>query len=137
MFGLARDGRPLRAIVGEYIGAPMAKPYGPVLGPEHKFSLLSTARAGHVLAVWASTSGTERGLRAGLSGVGGGRARVIEVFGYRSGQLLSRERVHVAGVSEPFEVARQRLGSEAESAAPCTRDDLARLITPILTEAAQ
>jgi hypothetical protein len=143
MFGLAQDGQPLRAVIGEYIGQPMPKPVGPVLGPEHKFSLLSGARAGHVLAVWASTSGTRMGVRGRISRAQGGKTRVINVFRHQADRLLSPERVCVAGASEPFCVSRQRTGGEPEPAIepdpaiPCTRDELARLLTQILTAASQ
>jgi hypothetical protein len=133
MFGLAWDGQPLRAVVGEYIGPPMPKPVGPVLGPEHKFSLLSGARAGHVLAVWASTSGTQMGVRGRISRAQGGKTRVIDVLRHQADQLHTGERVCVAGASEPFRLSRQRAGAEPEPAIPCTRDELARLLTEILT----
>jgi hypothetical protein len=135
MFGLATDGQPLPAVVGEYIGPPMAKPYGPVLGPQHKFSLLSAARAGHVLAVWAANSGIRPGVRGRLRGLGPGKTRVIDVFRHPAGQPLSRERVSVAGVGDPLQVSRHCHGTEPESATPCTRDELARLLTHVLTEA--
>jgi hypothetical protein len=137
MFGLARDGQTLRAVVGEYIGQPMPKPVGPVLGPEHKFSLLSGSRAGHVLAVWASTSGTRMGVRGRISRAQGGKTRVIDVFRHQADQLLKRERLCVAGASEPFRVSQQRTGADPEPDIPCTRDELARLVGQILTEAAQ
>jgi hypothetical protein len=137
MFGLAWDGQTMRAVVGEYIGQAMSKPYGPVLGPEHKFSLLSVARTGHVLAVWASTSGTQMGIRGRLSRAQGGKTRVIDVFRYQAGQLLSRERVSVAGASEPFGVSRQRTGAAPEPAVGCTRDELAGLLTEGLAAASR
>lgn len=137
MFGLAYDGQPLRAVVGEYIADPMAKPYGAVLGPEHKFSLLSPGRAGHVLAVWAATSGRRLGVRGRVSGSRSGRTRVISVFRHQDGQMQTCERVSVAGASEPFDVSRERTGAEPQLATPCTRDELARLLTQILTAGSQ
>jgi hypothetical protein len=137
MFGLATDGRPLRAVVGEYIGDPMPRPYGPVLGPQHKFSLLSAARAGHVLAVWAGNSGIRPGVRGRMRGLGPGKTRVIDVFRYSRGQPPSPERVSVTGAGEPLEVSRQCQGTEPESPVPCTRDELARLLTDVLTRASE
>jgi hypothetical protein len=137
MFGLAWGGQTLRAVVGEYIGQALSRPYGPVLGPEHKFSLLSVARAGHVLAVWAATSGTQMGIRGRLNRAQGGKTRVIDISRHQAAQLLSRARVSVTGASEPFAVSRLRAGTAPEPAVRCTRDELARLLTQSLTEASQ
>jgi hypothetical protein len=131
MFGLAAAGRPVAAVVGEYI-APAPEGSASRLGPHHHFSLLSPGKAGHVLAIWAGTDTGGAGKQSTRRRAQ--QPRTVEVIRWRSGGPVSLDRLAVAGAREPFGVTRQRPGANPEPPVPADLAELARVLTRMLTE---
>jgi len=123
MFGVGQAGALPRAVVGEHVSGKVIRPFGPV----HDFSLLSPARAGHVLALWAARAG--RGERAA-----GGQPRIVDVYAYTDGELAGRERATVSGSADGHLVTRQRPGADGDPgpAFACDLDGLAGMLTGML-----
>ena len=127
MFGVGQAGGLPRAVVGEHVSGKVIRPFGPV----HDFSLLSPARAGHVLALWATRTG-------GAAGPGeraaGGQPRIVDVYAYSGGQLASRDRATVSGSNDGHVVTRQQPGAGADPGPPfaCDLAGLAGMLTGML-----
>jgi hypothetical protein len=119
MFGIGQAGGLPRAVVGEHVSGKVITPFGPV----HDFSLLSPARAGHVLALWATRAGAGGG--PGQSPAGG-QPRIVDVYAYRAGELAGRDRATVSGSYDGHLVTRQQPGAE-EDPGPSFACDLAGL----------
>jgi hypothetical protein len=119
MFGVGQAGALPRAVVGEHVSGKVVRPFGPV----HDFSLLSPARAGHVLAVWATRTGG--GARPGERAAAG-QPRIVDVYAYRDGELASRDRATVSGSDGGHVVTREKLGADADLG-PSFACDLAAL----------
>jgi hypothetical protein len=116
MHGLAEDGQPLRAVVGEYVCRTVTKPVP--LGPLHKFSLMSPRHAGYSLAVWAAADASRptRWKRPRREA-----AQVVDVYQHREGEALTRDRVAIAAGDGCHMVTRQRPGASPELPARATR----------------
>lgn len=131
LFVLAEGERPPRVVVAEIVGDQPKGQFGRL----HHFSLLSTARAGHALATWATgqrSGGLLRRRRAGQE-----PARIIDVYRYLASEELERDRVTVSqDAAGGLEVARQRLGGTAAPATAGDLGELAGLLTAILAGAA-
>jgi hypothetical protein len=127
MYGVGSAGRLPQAIVGEYVSDTVIRPFGPV----HYFSLLSPARAGHVLARWATRPrvGDGPGQHAA-----GRQPRIVDVYGYREGTLAGRDRMTVSGTDDGHLAMRQRPGACRDPALPvaCDLAGLADLLTGML-----
>lgn len=128
MFGLAGDSEPVRAVVFEHISAKPLRSPVPV-GPAHRFSLLSPAKEGHVLASWAASTGKNGGLLRRTP-----RPRLGNVVRWRPAGQLTIDRLAVAGDGEPFLLTYLRPGAEPAKGVPSYTSDLAHLLTKLLTE---
>ncbi len=132
MYGLAQDGQPTRALVGEFISA--RKTNTPRLfGPLHVSSLMSPRHAGHVLAVWATAadsgrSGPWRRSRKDKS-------RIVDIYRHREGETLTCDRVTIAAADaeDQCTVTRQRPGASPDPPAVCDQAGLASLLAGMLT----
>lgn len=126
MFGVGQAGGLPRAVVGEHVSGKVIRPFGPV----HDFSLLSPDRAGHVLALWATRAG---GGAAPGERAAGGQPRVVDVYAYTGGELVSRHRATVSGSGDGHLVTRQP-GADADPGPPfaCDLDGLAGMLTGML-----
>jgi hypothetical protein len=129
MYGVGDAGGIPQAMIGEHVSGKIIWPFGPL----HYFCLLSPARAGHVLALWA--------MRAGGRGRGrreqpqtGARPRTVDVYAYRDGSVTGRDRVTVSGSGDRHLATRQRPGARVVPGAPvaCDQAGLARLLTGML-----
>src|ERR1700729_3175550 len=127
MFGVGQAGALPRAVVGEHVSGKVIRPFGPV----HDFSLLSPARAGHVLALWATRTGGGAGPGERAAG---GQPRIVDVYAYSGGQLASRDRATVSGSNDGHVVTRQQPGAGADPGPPfaCALAGLAGLLTGML-----
>ena len=127
MFGVGQAGALPRAVVGEYVSGKVIRPFGPV----HDFSLLSPARAGHVLALWATRTGGGAGPGERAAG---GQPRIVDVYAYSGGQLVSRDRATVSGSNDGHVVTRQQPGAGADPGPPfaCDLAGLAGMLTGML-----
>ncbi|MDX6396277.1 MAG: hypothetical protein QOJ73_7340 [Streptosporangiaceae bacterium] len=128
MHGLAENGQPLRAVVGEYVSRTVTKPLP--LGPLHQFSLMSPRHAGYALAVWAEADASRpaRWKRPRREAT-----QVVDVYQHREGETLTRDRVTMTTVDGYHMVTRQRPGANPEPPAPCDQAGLATLLTSMLT----
>jgi hypothetical protein len=123
MFGVGQAGPLPRALVGEHVSGKVIRPFGPV----HDFSLLSPARAGHVLALWAMRTGD--GERAA-----GGQPRIVDVYAYTGGELASRDRATVSGSGGGHVVTRQPgAGADPGPSFACDLAGLAGILTGMLS----
>jgi hypothetical protein len=127
MFGVGQAGALPRAVVGEHVSGKVIRPFGPV----HDFSLLSPARAGHVLALWATRTGGGAGPGERAAG---GQPRIVDVYAYSGGQLASRDRATVSGSNDGHVVTRQQPGAGADPGPPfaCDLAGLAGMLTGML-----
>lgn len=127
MFGLAERERPPRAVVSEYISDKETKPFGRL----HHFSLLSAQRAGHALATWATEQGGGRGL---LGRRGKDRRRIVDFYRSQFGAPITRDRVIISpGSGGTHEVSRQRPDTMPEPPVASDREQLASMLTAMLT----
>ena len=100
-----------QAMIGEHVSGKVIRHFGPV----HYFSLLSPARAGHVLALWATRAGDgNRPERLAADR----RPRSVDVYAYRDGQVTGRDRVTVSRVSDGHVMTRQRPGTDVARGRP-------------------
>ena len=130
MYGLAQDGQPTRALVGEFISAK--KPNSPrSFGPLHVSSLMSPRHAGHVLAVWATAADTRRSGSWKRSRKG--KARIVDIYRHREGETLTCDRVAVAAADEQHTVTRLRPGVSPDPPAVYDQASLASLLAGMLT----
>ena len=123
MFGVGEAMGLPRAVIGEHVSRKEVRPFGPV----HDFSLLSPARAGHVLALWASRAG-------GAERAAGGQPRIVDFYAYSGGELAGRDRATVSGSDNGHQVTRQRPGTDAdpEPSFACDLTGLAGMLTGML-----
>ena len=128
MYGAGDAGGIPQATIGEHVSGRVIRQFGPV----HYFSLLSAARAGHVLALWAMRAGDgNRQERPAADR----RPRRVDVYAYRDGRVTGRDRVTVTGVFDGHVMTRQRPGTDAAPGAPirCELVSLASQLTRMLT----
>lgn len=128
MYGAGDAGGIPQATIGEHVSGKVIRQFGPV----HYFSLLSAARAGHVLALWAMRAGDgNRQERPAADR----RPRRVDVYAYRDGRVTGRDRVTVTGVFDGHVMTRQRPGTDAAPGAPirCELVSLASQLTRMLT----
>ena len=100
-------------------------------GPVHYFSLLSPARAGHVLALWATRAGDENRRKRPAADRG---PRSVDAYAYRDGGVTGRDRVTVSGVPDGHVMTRQRPGTDVAPEPPvrCELAGLASQLTRML-----
>lgn len=132
MYGLAQDGQPTRALVGEFISARKTNAPRP-FGPLHVSSLMSPRHAGHVLAVWATAADTSRSAPWKRSRKD--RPRIVDIYQHPEGETLTCDRVTVAATEDQHTVTRQRPDANPDPPAVCDQDGLASLLAGILTRA--
>jgi hypothetical protein len=128
MYGAGDAGGIPQATIGEHVSGRVIRQFGPV----HYFSLLSAARAGHVLALWAMRAGDgNRQERPAADR----RPRRVDVYAYRDGRVTGRDRVTVTGVFDGHVMTRQRPGTDAAPGSPirCELVSLASQLTRMLT----
>jgi hypothetical protein len=128
MYGLAEADRPPRVLVSEVV----ADAKRPAFGALHHFSLVSPARAGRILALWAGTP-DKAGFLTRKASAG---HRLIDVYRHRPGEQLSRDRIIVGATARALEVTRQRADGRPEPASHRTTDELASMVTAMLEESA-
>jgi hypothetical protein len=123
MFGVGQAGVLPRAVVGEHVSGKVMEPFGPV----HDFSLMSVARAGHVLARWATRA--EAGEQTA-----GEQTRIVDFYAYADGGLASRDQAAVSGSYGRYVVTRQRTGVGKDPSPPfaCDFAGLAGMLTGML-----
>jgi hypothetical protein len=123
MFGVGEAMGLPRAVVGEHVSGEVMESFGPV----HDFSLLSVARAGHVLARWATRAGAGEQMA-------GGQPRIIDFYAYTDGELASRDQATVSGSHGGYVVTRQRIGAGEDPSPPfaCDLAGLAGMLTGML-----
>ena len=127
MYGAGDAGGIPQATIGEHVSGKVIRQFGPV----HYFSLLSAARAGHVLALWAMRAGDgNRQERPAADR----RPRRVDVYAYRDGRVTGRDRVTVTGVFDGHVMTRQRPGTDAAPGSPirCELVSLASQLTRML-----
>ena len=127
MYGAGDAGGIPQAMIGEHVSGKVIRHFGPV----HYFSLLSPARAGHVLALWATRAGDgNRPERLAADR----RPRSVDVYAYRAGRVTGRDRVTVSRVSDGHVMTRQRPGTVAAPQPPvrCELAGLASQLTRML-----
>ena len=119
MYGAGDGGGIPQAMIGEHVSRKVIGQFGPV----RYFSLLSPARAGHVLALWATRAGD-----------GNRRPRSVDVYAYRDGRVTGRDRVTVSRVSDGHVMTRQRPGADVAPGPPvrCELAGLASQLTRML-----
>ena len=128
MYGAGDAGGIPQAMIGEHVSGKVIRHFGPV----YYFSLLSAARAGHVLALWATRAGDgNRRERPAADR----RPRSVDVYAYRDGRVTGRDRVTVSRVSDGHVMTRQRPGTDAAPGSPirCELVSLASQLTRMLT----
>jgi hypothetical protein len=115
-------------MIGEHVSGKVIGQFGPV----HYFSLLSAARAGHVLALWAMRAGDGNRREQPAADR---RPRSVDVYAYRDGRVTGRDRVTVSGVSDGHVMTRQRPGTDVAPGPPvrCGLASLASQLTRMLT----
>jgi hypothetical protein len=123
MFGVGEAMGLPRAVVGEHVSGKVMEPFGPV----HDFSLLSVARAGHVLARWATRA--EAGEQTA-----DGQPRIVDFYAYADGGLAGRDQAAVSGSYGRYVVTRQRIGAGEDPSPPfaCDFAGLAGMLTGML-----
>ena len=128
MYGLADAGQPPRALISD-VTSPASQP---AFGPLHHFSLMSPFRAGRVLALWATAPG-----KSGFLSRKKDQTKIIDLYHNRPGEQLTRDRLTVLpGESGQFQVSRQSPGTEPTMPVTHDLDQLADLLTAMLTGAA-
>jgi len=128
MYGAGDAGGIPQAMIGEHVSGKIIGHFGPV----HNFWLLSAARVGHVLALWATRAGD--GIRRERP-ASDQRPRIVDVYAYRDGRVTGRDRVTVSRVSDGHAMTRQRPGTDAAPGPPvrCELAGLASQLTRMLT----
>ena len=128
MYGAGDAGGIPQAMIGEHVSGKVIRHFGPV----HYFSLLSPARAGHVLALWATRAGDgNRRERPAADR----SPRSVDAYAYRDGRVTGRDRVTVSGISDGHVMTRQRPGTDVAPGPPvrCELVGLASQLTRMLT----
>ena len=131
MYGLADAGQPPRVLIGD-VNSPASQP---AFGPLHHFSLMSPVLAGRVLALWATAPGAPG--KGGFLSRKKDRTKIVDLYHNRPGEQLTRDRLTVLpGESGQFQVSRQSPGTEPTMPVTHDLDQLADLLTAMLTGAA-
>jgi hypothetical protein len=127
MYGAGDAGGIPQAMIGEHVSGKVIRHFGPV----HYFSLLSPARAGHVLALWAARAGDENRRKRPTADRG---PRSVDVYAYRHGRVTGRDRVTVSGIPDGHVMTRQRPGTDVAPGPParCELAGLASQLTRML-----
>jgi hypothetical protein len=127
MYGAGDAGGVPQAMIGEHVSGKVIRPFGPV----HYFSLLSPARAGHVLALWSTRAGGRGRPEQPETSI---RPRTVDVYAYRDGSVTGRDRVTVSGVPDGHMMTRQRPGTDVAPGPPlrCELVSLASQMTRML-----
>jgi hypothetical protein len=123
LYGAGDAGGIPQAMIGEHVSGKIIGPFGPA----HSFWLLSAARAGHVLALWAIRAG-DGNRREGPAA--DRRPRSVDVYAYRDPRVTGRDRVTVSRVSGGHVMTRDRPGTDVAPQPP-VRCDLAGLASQL------
>lgn len=122
MYGLKEEGQPLRALVAELVTGKVTEPFGAL----HRFVLLSPSKAGTAYAAWAA--GARHGGRRSKD-----QARMVDVYRHTAGAGFTRDRMVITSERVALRATRQRQDASMEPSLSCGREDLAHLLTSMLT----
>jgi len=130
MYGMARTGEPVQAVVAEYVSTKMTE-----LGPAHRFTLMSAELAGRFLARWATEAPVRRGGH-GLRLLRRARLRIIDFYRCRGGEQRDPDpdRVTVTASGGQHMVTRRRPGTGPGPPAACDLEALSALLTGMIRE---
>jgi hypothetical protein len=122
MYGIAEEGRGLRAVLTEEVTGKQAG----ALGREFKYALSSAASAGKAMARWA-------GRPAARAALGRRPPKLIAVYPPGAGTRAVVDQIEVRAGPDGLRVQHEPPGRSAPPPVTCDEDALGRLVAGILT----